>query len=847
MSKLLIVESPTKARTIGRMLGPGYRIIASMGHVRDLPGDRLGIDIAHDFAPEYVDTPRSRGVLKSLREAIRDADEVYLASDPDREGEAIAWHLAELLRGNGKVPFYRISFHEITKSAIAAAMAAKGEINHDLVDAQQARRVLDRLVGYQVSPLLWRRLEKGSSAGRVQSVALRLGVGRAREILAFVPEEFWNFAASFSAPEGAFTTKLFKIDGGDFRIADAAGAEAVEKAIRGGAAPEVAEVKRQPRRRAPYPPFTTSTMQQAANINLRFSASSTMRYAQQLYEGIELGSSGAVGLITYMRTDSVTIAREAQRQAEEFIRGTYGAEFVPEHPNVYRNKAAAQEAHEAIRPTDVRRTPESLAPYLDPQQLKLYTLIWKRFVASQMAAARLDQTSVSVAVEGSDRRRYDFHAVATVTLFPGFTRLYDDDPEKESGAAAAARIFQSLTPGARLSLTDLESSRKFTEPPPRYSEAALIKELESNNIGRPSTYATILKTIQERGYVKREQGKLHPTELGFTVWDFLHEKLPALFEIGFTADMERELDEIEEGKLGWTKMMHNFYDRFRPWLAAAKEEERPPADRASALLELLRGVEFAPPRKVGRRVYDDRKFLTSVEEVFQRSGKISSKQYQALLSVAARCADRLDPDRVKALDAEVRAAIDTARREQLEREDRRESAAAAQSGYGEVFDAFDGVEFSPPTTRGKVTYDDRKFFQSLRRQAEGGRPLSEKQQAALAKLARRYLTSLKNPDRVCEVLGLGAATAPEAAPEKAAKQAEAPAASADEVAAMLARLAGVSKWEAPAKRGRFAFDEHKFYLSLDKQHREGRALSPKQIAVLKRLDAKYKERVTDHE
>ena len=846
MSKLLIVESPTKARTIGRMLGPDYRIVASMGHVRDLPGDRLGIDIAHDFAPEYVDTPRSRSVLKSLREALKGVDEVYLASDPDREGEAIAWHLAELLRGNGKIPFHRISFHEITRSAIEAAMAAKGGINRDLVDAQQARRVLDRLVGYQVSPLLWRRLEKGSSAGRVQSVALRLVVEREREIRAFVPEEFWSFTAAFAAPEGAFQARLAKIDGGDFRVADSAGAEALERAVRTGSAPEVGEVKRQPRRRSPYPPFTTSTMQQAANINLRFSASSTMRYAQQLYEGIELGSAGAVGLITYMRTDSVTISREAQQQAAEFIRGAYGAEYVPGRPNVYRNKAAAQEAHEAIRPTDVRRTPEDVAQYLDPQQLKLYTLIWKRFVASQMTAAQLDQTSVSVAVAGADRRRYDFRAVATVTLFPGFTRLYDDDPEKESGAAAAAQLFQRLKAGDRLSLTGFERAQKFTEPPPRYSEASLIKELENNSIGRPSTYATILKTIQERGYVKREQGKLHPTELGFTVWDFLHEKLPALFEIGFTADMERELDEIEEGKLGWTAMMHNFYDRFLPWLTAAKEEAMPPADRAEALLDALRGIEFPPPRKVGRRVYDDRKFFTSVEDSFKRTGKVSAKQYQALLAVAARSADRLTPEARAKLDDETRAAIDAARREQAEREDRRESAAAAQSGYGEVFAAFDGVEFAPPTTRGRVTYDDRKFFQSLRRQSESGRPLSEKQLAALAKLAQRYLPKLRNPDRVREVLGIAAAPPEEEKAAGAASDASA-AVSADGIAAMLARLDRVKEWAAPVKRGRFAFDEHKFYQSLAKQHREGRTLSPKQIAVLTRLDAKYKEKVTDHE
>ena len=405
MSKLLIVESPTKARTIGRMLGKEYAIMASMGHIRDLPEREFGIDIAHGFAPQYVDTARSKSVVRDLRAAAKSADEIYLAPDPDREGEAIAWHLAEVLERSTKAPFYRVSFHEITRSAIERAMQEKGEINRNLVDAQQARRVLDRIVGYQVSPLLWSRVEKGSSAGRVQSVALRLVVERERAIGAFVPEEYWVFSAVFRTETGEeFSARLFKIDAKEFRIGSGEEAAKLLDAVLHGAAPQVASVAVSERRRFAPAPFTTSTLQQAANVSLHYSATSTMRYAQQLYEGMDIGEGGSVGLITYMRTDSVTIAREAQIAAAAFIRDTYGEAYVPQKFNFYKNKAAAQEAHEAIRPTDVRRTPEAMAPYLDPMQLKLYSLIWRRFVASQMTPAVQNLTTVDVGVAGADAR-----------------------------------------------------------------------------------------------------------------------------------------------------------------------------------------------------------------------------------------------------------------------------------------------------------------------------------------------------------------------------------------------------------------------------------------------------------
>jgi len=841
MAKLVIVESPTKARVIGKMLGPGFRIAASMGHIRDLPEDRLGIDVENGFLPAYVETPRSRSVLRQLRESMKGVDEVYLAPDPDREGEAIAWHLYNALSERSKVPFHRISFHEITREAIRQAMAAPGQIDQSLVDAQQARRVLDRLVGYQVSPLLWRKLEKGSSAGRVQSVALRLVVEREREIAAFVPEEYWSFAAKFQAEAGVIQSRLSKIDGGDFKIANGDDAAALENAVKNGGVPVAGGVKRQSRRRMPYPPFTTSTLQQSANVTLRYSASATMRYAQQLYEGIELGDAGATGLITYMRTDSVTVAREAQAAAADFIRKTYGDDYVPAKYNVYRNKAAAQEAHEAIRPTDVSRTPEMVAPYLEPSQLKLYTLIWKRFVASQMSPAQLEQSSVAIRVDGADGKEYTFTASTTVTLFPGFTRLYDADDGKNS-SDSDARLLGSVKDGDLLKLNKFESTRKFTEPPPRYSEAALIKELESNNIGRPSTYATILRTIQDRAYVKREQGKLRPTELGFSVWDFLQEKLPSLFEVGFTAGMEDQLDKVEEGKIAWQKMMEEFYGRFKPWLEAARDSDRPGDGQSSSIISLLEDIPFDAPRKVGRRTYDDRKFFDSVNDAFRKNGKISARQYQALLAMAARYWEKLPQDKLGGLDEDVRQAVMCAVKEQAEAEEKRDVAASEQGNYSEVFSAFDNIVFDPPVKRGRITYDDKKFFTSLKTQSAAGKPLSDKQVAAMKKLVQRYLPKLAEPEKIAALLEIQPVAAENPSTAAAGAESAPVAVAAGEAGAMLKMLSEVKEWAAPVQRGRYTYDDRKFYQSLAKQYSEGRSLSVKQLAALKKLADKYKDK-----
>ena len=830
MAKLLIVESPTKARTISRMLDKEYNIIASMGHVRDLPEHEFGINIADNFSPQYVDTPRSRPVIKSLKEAAKQADEIYLATDPDREGEAIAWHLKNILSAaNKKASFHRVTFHEITRQAIRNAIDQKGDIDLALVDAQQARRVLDRIVGYQVSPLLWRKLGKGSSAGRVQSAALRLIVEREREITAFKPEEYWNFSAVFASGSGdALKSKLFKIDQQDFTINSSAAADLLEQAVTGGSTPQVKTVAIQDRKRNPYPPFTTSTLQQSANQLLHYSATSTMRYAQQLYEGIDLGNGNSAGLITYMRTDSVTIAKEAQTAAAEFIRETYGQDYVPAKFNFYKNKAAAQEAHEAIRPTDVRRTPESLAGVLDGPQLKLYTLIWKRFVASQMSCAKQELATADIIIDGSDKKQYQFRATATITVFPGFLILSADKNQSSQDDCRPA-LLKSLHPGEQLKMTDFIKEQKFTEPPPRFTEASLIKLLEENGIGRPSTYATIIRTIQDRDYVAKEQNKLLPTDLGFTVNDFLVEKLPDLFDIGFTAQMEQKLDDIEAGSVGWVQMMTEFYSSFAPWLAAAKNSGAPEKEHAAAVLALFDGVTFEEKKKVGRRTYDDAQFVGSIREKFNSTGQMSEKQFQALITMAAKYSGVLS-GKIPTLAPDIREAVMQAgerMQERLEAESQR-PPVPENGGYSPVFAAFDKVVFPEAKSSGRFTFDEGKFFKSLKRQALSGKALSEKQLAALKKLAVKYKDQLIDPDTVMSQLQIEAADIPESTGR-----------SITDIQNLLQQLSEVKEWAAPVKSGRFVFDEKKFCQSLTRQVKDGKQLSAKQIAALEKISAKY--------
>jgi DNA topoisomerase-1 len=575
--KLVIVESPAKARTVGRFLGKGYSVRASVGHVRDLLRSRLSVDVDNDFAPEYRVPKEKREVVKSLKVEVARAEEIFLATDPDREGEAIAWHLLE---ATGIEPdrARRVVFHEITASAIAEAFRHPRGIDMHLVDAQQARRVLDRLVGYNLSPLLWEKVRGRLSAGRVQSVALRLVVDREREIRNFVPREYWTIDGEFLQPEKppAFRARLARVDGEPPVLDSQAAVEPVVADVR-AAAWRVASVRRGSRVRRPNAPFTTSTLQQDASRRLSFTARKTMAIAQQLYEGVELGGGEAVGLITYMRTDSTQVSSQAQAEAREYLRKRFAAAFVPAEPPTYRTRArGAQEAHEAIRPTSVERTPESLAGSLSSDQLRLYTLVWKRFLASQMAPAEYD--TLTVEVEGtSPSHRYLFRLAASQLRFSGFLEVYEDTPsengEGDADGTAEEKLAQlpDLAEGDELNLLDVFPEQHFTQPPPRYSEASLVRALEENGIGRPSTYAPILGTLQERGYVQRVSKRLVPTEIGETVNDLIVDHFPEIVDLGFTARMEEELDEIAEGDRPWVEVIREFYGPFAAQVVRATE------------------------------------------------------------------------------------------------------------------------------------------------------------------------------------------------------------------------------------------------------------------------------------
>ena len=634
---LVIVESPAKAKTINKYLGRNYTVKASYGHVMDLPKKTIGILLPggengkkkrkgkgkskgkaaekkvakpvvvtseNIFEPTYEVIPSKYKVIGDLQKAAHSAEAIYLAGDPDREGEAICAHLAEILgkprkyakvtaaeetNGDGEKSgasakpekkqekaiktaapkIYRVMFNEITQKAIKAAFENPTQVNENLVDAQQARRVLDRLVGYKISPILWDKVRRGLSAGRVQTVALRLIVERELEIRAFVPKEYWTIHAMLAAGEPpALEAKLIKYKGEDIEVSNEAEAQRVLAAVE-RASWQVASVAQKEKRRFAPPPFTTSKLQQAGYNRLRFTAKRTMMLAQRLYEGVELGSEGSVALITYMRTDSVKVSNDALAQVREHIGASYGEKYLPEKPNFYKSKKDAQEAHEAIRPTDVTRTPESVKRYLDDDMFKLYQMIWQRFVASQMVPAVFDQTTIDVAAND-----YTFRATGSVQKFDGYLAAYQavkEEEEKEDAEDAESRTLPRVTEGEKLSLEKIRPEQHFTEPPPRYTEATLVKDLEEKGIGRPSTYAAIISTIVEREYVTKEQGRFTPTLLGEKVSALLVKAFEDIFDVGFTARMEDELDEIEEGKLSWRTAVQEFWDRFEVDLGKAAD------------------------------------------------------------------------------------------------------------------------------------------------------------------------------------------------------------------------------------------------------------------------------------
>jgi len=561
---LVIVESPTKVRTIKKYLGNDYNVAATVGHIKDLPSKDLGIDIENDFSPHYRTIPGKSKVLSQLKSAAGDTADIYLAPDPDREGEAIAWHTADVLKKKGR-RFHRVLFHELTKNAILEAMQKAQDLDRDKYEAQQARRILDRLVGYQISPLLWRKVKGGLSAGRVQSVAVRIICDRERAIQAFTPVEYWSITANLKGSQPPpFAAKLARKNGKKIEIPDEATASAIVKDLE-AAGFVLDKIVKRTTRRNPLPPFITSKLQQESIRKLRFSAKKTMMVAQQLYEGIDLGPGEPVGLITYMRTDSTRIADEAAQEALALIQERFGKDYAIAKPRVFKNKNKAQDAHEAIRPTSVYHTPEKVKPHLSKDQLALYTMIWQRFMASQMAQALIDQKTLSIAAA-----EYTLTASGSSVKFPGFLAVYQSaDDEAESNKKS--QPLPELDEKSVLDLLSIDPKQHFTQPPPRFSEASLVKELEENGIGRPSTYAAILSTIRDKGYVELLKGYFRPTELGFIVNDLLIANFPDILDVEFTARLESDLDRVEQADVEALTILKHFYGPFSKKLAEAAE------------------------------------------------------------------------------------------------------------------------------------------------------------------------------------------------------------------------------------------------------------------------------------
>nr|MBR4279499.1 type I DNA topoisomerase [Clostridia bacterium] len=588
--KLIIVESPAKARTISKFLGKGYKVEASQGHVRDLPKSQIGVDPENDFDVKYI-TIRGRGdILTRIRKEARSATQIYLATDPDREGEAISWHLAQVLGMDLEKPC-RIEFHEVTKKAIQAALKAPRKLDMGRVDAQQARRVLDRLVGYKISPLLWTKIKKGLSAGRVQSVATRMVVMREEDIEAFIPEEYWEIGVKLQATIGRsrkvhFNARLVTIDGEKAAITNAADAEKAVARIK-DASFTVASVKHGEKRKTPASPFTTSSLQQEASRKLNFTTSKTMQVVQQLYEGVDIEGEGTLGIVTYIRTDSVRVSDEAMAAVRAYIPERFGEDYLPEKPNEFRGRKNAQDAHEAIRPTDIRRTPEKVKSSLTKEQYNLYRLIYNRFLASQMMPALYDTMTMDITGDGIGLRFYGEHK-----SFAGFTSVYEEGTDEE--VASSETTLPQLNEGDTVNMDDISSEQHFTQPPSRYTEASLVRALEEKGIGRPSTYAPTITTIITRGYVSREKKRLYPTELGRMVTAMMEEYFEDIVDTEFTAELEDQLDAVEEGTTAWKEIIREFYPGFRQALDAAEQQiekveikEEPsdePCDKCGAMM-----------------------------------------------------------------------------------------------------------------------------------------------------------------------------------------------------------------------------------------------------------------------
>ncbi len=807
MKKLVIVESPAKAKTINKYLGDDYIVKASMGHVRDLPQKKLGVDVEKNFEPEYVNTTGRAKVIAELKAAAKKCDEVILAPDPDREGEAIAWHLFELLKGI--VPpekFSRVTYNEITKPAIKEAFSKPGVIDMNRVNSQQARRVLDRIVGFKVSPLLWRQIKGGVSAGRVQSVALRLVCEREKEIQNFNPEEYWMLGANVRKlvdPRDPFAVKLAQINGDKAEIKSSEQATKIRNDLEQSTLHVARVIEKEIQRRA-RPPFITSSLQQAASSFCGFAPARAMSIAQALYE---------TGLITYMRTDSVNIAKSAQEACHAFVTAEYGSEYLPEKPNFYKSRGNAQEAHEAIRPTDVTQTPQSLSG-LKPEEQKLYKLIWERFVASQMVPARIARRTAEVETGGPDI--YLFRATSSEIAFPGYMRASGiekpADKKDEDGDEESEEVkLPPLKEGEKLDCLEWLGEQKFTKPPARYSEPSLIKALEENGVGRPSTYAQTLATLDKREYVAKEKRSLVPTEAGMRVCDFLVGSLDALFNVKFTAEMEEKLDRVEDGSVEWTDMMKAFYAQFLGFLEGARDM----ADTAATkdiLVALDQIKEWAAPVKRGRRTYDDRETVQSVREKYVADGQITTRQQQMLHNLACKYIGQIGSEQVGALKLQ--------------------TPEAPSAGTIQKLELLSDIKFSEARKVGKRTYDDGKFIASLRQQVEGGKSLSERQVAAMDSVLMKYSDQIENFDVVKAELNMVAK------PETV---------DAGQTGELLGLMKTVVTWNPPVMRGKREFNDQNFYESLFGQFGSKGALSEKQVAALKKMMARYATQIPSYE
>ena len=818
--KLLIVESPAKAKTIGKYLGGDFMVKSSVGHIRDLPKENGAIKIVEkgpdkwEFVPSYVISEGKTKVVTELKSAVKSASEIYLASDPDREGEAIAWHLREVLEPvAGEKPFRRVTYNEITKSAVLKAVAEPRDIDMPLVDAQQARRILDRIVGYKVSPLLWKNINcannRSLSAGRVQSVALRLLVERQREIDSFKPETYYlmGVEARKAAEEKTFVAKLARLDGEkpDIREKDMANRTLLDLA---DATLVVKDLKAQPKVRHALPPFTTSTLQQAASSVLGFSPGKTMKLAQSLYEQ---------GRITYMRTDSVNVSDQARAAAKDFIIANCGPAYYPEKPNLFKSKADAQGAHEAIRPTDVALVPKGAQ--MDAQELKLYDLVWRRFVASQMADAKTTVKTVSVAAQKPGMAHdYLFTASATIIDFDGFLKVMklslkkkkaDGEDDEETDEVA---YLPDVKVGDPLEVVRWLSDEKQTKVPSHYSEASLIKALEENGVGRPSTYAATIETLKTREYAKTEKKKLVPLERGILVCDWLVKKLDSLFSVGYTAKMEAELDKVESDGEPMNQMLSEFYAKFLKEVADCAE---PPPDlsKFNFVFDLLAHVkEWKPAKKVGKRIYDDEAFVESVrEQAAEGKRPLSARQLGFLIKVAVQYADQIPDCETKLREAGLGAGASFAQKADPE----------LVKYCFETMDRIGGLMENP-------------FYKSVREQFEHGRGLSMKQFSILAKAVGENAGALEDCESVRAKLA-------DFVPGGFADRTTDPT-----IPGLLGLFDNLTEWRPAAKRGKKTYDDKEFVRSLADQYARRHSLSPRQVAALKRVVGVYKGKIPDY-